>query len=392
MSPQPQSSRHLTSARPQNARHQDARHPHGPSPSSLESLPQIERIRTIRDTMLAEADAIRLASEKASGAAVEAAQRIAACQGSIVLTGVGKAGWIAQKIVATLASTGSPAHFLHPSEAIHGDLGRVQSNDVVIAFSNSGRSEEVVRVCQYLKNQASELIAITATENNPLAEMADLVVPMGNHPEACPNGLAPTSSTTVMLALGDAIAMLASKLNGFAANDFAKFHPGGALGRKLANVDDIMRPIEQCRVAADSLSIREAIRGESSHRRSGAVMLVDADQCLTGIFTDSDLVKLLQQRQEMDLDRNIADVMTRGPVVVQSGQLLGEAVSILSERHLSELPVVDDRNRPLGMIDITDLIAAGDIQPEPKRRSATAPSAPAIIPFSVESTSTKDPS
>lgn len=332
--------------------------------STTETLSTVEQVRMVRETMLAEAEAIRKATEQVSTAAAEAAQRIANCHGNIVLTGVGKAGWIAQKLVATLASTGSPSHFLHPSEAVHGDLGRVRSDDLVLAFSNSGRSEEVVRVCGYLRNQAAGLIAITATAENPIAEMADLVVPMGRHDEACPSGLAPTSSTTVMLALGDAIAMLASKLRGFAAEDFARFHPGGALGRKLASVNDIMRPIEQCRVACDSVSVREAISGANSKRRSGAVMLVNPEDRLTGIFTDSDLVKLLQRRQEQSLDRPVTEAMTHRPVCIHSGESLGSAVELLSQRRISELPVIDENEHPIGMIDVTDLIAAGDIRPD----------------------------
>jgi arabinose-5-phosphate isomerase len=311
--------------------------------------------------MLAESNAIRGAVSFASAAAATAAERVAACTGSVVLTGVGKAGWIAQKVVATLASTGSPSHFLHPSEAIHGDLGRVQRTDLVIAFSNSGRSEEVVRTCEFLKKQAAGLIAITADAKNPLAELADLVVPMGSHREACPNGLAPTTTTSVMLAIGDAIAILASRLRGFGPEDFARYHPGGALGRKLCRVEEVMRGLHECRISLDTLPVRDAIAGTTPDRRSGAVMLVDATHQLTGIFTDSDLVKLLQRRQEDSLDRPIHEVMTRTPICIHSGRPLSEAVSLLSQRHISELPVIGDDGHPLGMIDITDLIAAGDL-------------------------------
>ncbi len=331
------------------------------SNQAIATLSQLERVRIIRDTMRGESDAIRGAVSFASAAAATAAERVAACAGSVVLTGVGKAGWIAQKVVATLASTGSPSHFLHPSEAIHGDLGRVQSTDLVIAFSNSGRSEEVVRTCEFLKKQAAGLIAITADANNPLAELSDLVVPMGYHREACPNGLAPTTTTAVMLAIGDAIAMLASRLRGFGPEDFARYHPGGALGRKLCRVEEVMRGLHECRISLDTLAVRDAIAGTTPDRRSGAVMLVDTTQKLTGIFTDSDLVKLLQRRQEDSLDRPIHEVMTRTPICIHSGRPLSEAVSMLSQRHISELPVISDDGHPLGMIDITDLIAAGDL-------------------------------
>jgi arabinose-5-phosphate isomerase len=197
-----------------------------------------------------------------------------------------------------------------------------------------------------------------------------------------------------MLALGDAIAMLASKMRGFAAADFAKFHPGGALGRKLTSVNEIMRPIDQCRVADDSVTVREAISNGQSHRspkqtpmrRSGAVMLVNSENRLTGIFTDSDLVRLLQERQEQSLDRPIAQAMTRKPVCILRGKSLGSAVELLSQRHLSELPVIDENEHPIGMIDITDLIAAGDVQTGAPRSSEVAPSpqafpSPRVIRF-----------
>lgn len=326
------------------------------------SLSPLERIRSIRDTMLTEASAISRAASIASSAAADAAQWIANGRGCVVVTGVGKAGLIAQKLVATLSSTGSPAHFLHPSEAVHGDLGRVRDVDLVLALSNSGRSEEIVRIAPLLKSQAAGLIAITADADNPLARVADLVVPIGNHAEACPNGLAPTSSTAVMLAVGDAIAVLAGRLRGFSESDFGRFHPGGALGRKLAQVEEVMRPIETCRVSAQSVSIRDAISSGGEGRRVGAVMLTGPDGRLAGIFTDSDLARLLRSRREHNLDDPIEHHMTRTPVSIRAGRRVSEAIEILSSRHLSELPVIDESGRPLGLIDVTDLISAGDVQ------------------------------
>lgn len=339
--------------------------------------------------MQREADAIEDAAVTASTSAAEAAELISQCQGCVVLTGVGKAGLIAQKLVATFASMGTPSHFLHPSEAIHGDLGRVRADDVVIAFSNSGRSEEVVRVCEYLSRQASQLIAITATAENPLAKLANLVVVTGKHAEACPHGLAPTSSTSVMLAVGDAIALLTARMKGFSQEDFAKFHPGGALGRKLTNVDEIMRPLDQCRVVEQTCTIRDAIAA-SSGRRTGAVMLIDESGKLAGIFTDSDLAKLIQRREEMSLDSPIQQHMTRQPTCIASGRRLSEAVTLLSSRHLSELPVIDESGRPLGLIDITDLVAAGDmvttassdiVDPSGEADVESPVDRPSVVPF-----------
>jgi len=318
----------------------------------------LERLRALRQYVAAEADAIHSCAAGLSPSAVRAAELTAECDGCVVITGVGKAGLVGQKLVATLASTGNPAHFLHPSEAVHGDLGRVRENDIVWALSNSGRSEEVVRIAPHLREHCSGLIAITANEDNPLAAAADCVVAIGKHREACPNGLAPTCSTAVMMAVGDAIAMLASQLKQFTSQDFARFHPGGALGRKLASVDQIMRPLDQCRVAGTETTIRDAmVTASKAGRRTGAIMLVDPDGRLAGLFTDSDLARILEQRDDVALDQPIASKMTHHPITAHNGCSLQEAMAILSHRRISELPVIDDDQRPIGLIDITDLVS-----------------------------------
>lgn len=325
-----------------------------------------ERLRTIRQTMQREAAALEQAAGIVGPAAVQAAERSAECRGSVVVTGVGKAGLVGQKLVATLASTGTPAHFLHPTEAVHGDMGRVRSDDLVWALSNSGRSEEVTRIASQLRRQCSGLVSFTAEEDNPLAAAADCRVVYGKHPEACPLGLAPTSSTTVMLAVGDAVAMLTSQLREFNSNQFARFHPGGALGRKLATVDQLMRPLDACRIANRSDTVRHCMTMAGNEtRRTGAVMLTDDNDRLAGIFTDSDLVRLLQTRREESLDQPIDQLMTRDPHCVAPETLLSDAIALLSQRRISELPVVDSERRPLGLIDITDLIALGEINDAP---------------------------
>lgn len=322
----------------------------------------LEGLRTIREVVAAEAAALAAVSHTLGGEAVEAAERIAACSGCVVVTGVGKAGWVGQKLVATLGSTGNRAHFLHPSEAIHGDLGRVGPDDVVIAISNSGRSEEVLKIAPHLRHHSAGLIAMTGNRNNPLAELADLVVPIGDHTEADLLGLAPTTSTTVMMAVGDAIAVWASRLIGFRSTDFARLHPGGSLGHKLAPVNRLMRPLDQCRTALATSTVRETMVATGrTGRRSGAVMLLDAAGRIVGLFTDSDLARLLGNRREDLLDANIAGVMTTQFTKVQSGTLLVEAIEILRERRISELPVVDSGGRPLGLLDITDVISAVDV-------------------------------
>ncbi|KAA1258546.1 Arabinose 5-phosphate isomerase KpsF [Rubripirellula obstinata] len=327
-----------------------------PFPATL-----IERLAAIRQIVADEGHALIATSKSLSPQAVTAAEMTANCQGNVVVTGVGKAGLVGQKLVATLASTGSPAHFLHPTEAIHGDLGRVRDNDVVWALSNSGRSEEVVQIASHLRCHSAGLIAITASDDNPLAAAADVVVAIGKHDEACVHGLAPTTSTTVMMAVGDAIAMLASRLRKFTPQDFAKFHPGGALGKKLANVHQIMRPLAQCRIADQQTTIRQAMVSQTkTGRRTGAIMLVDDNKNLCGIFTDSDLARLLESRDESALDRPIADRMTASPTTVDSDMLLQDAIAMMSKRRISELPVVDADGKPVGLVDITDVIGLAD--------------------------------
>tara|TARA_R110002049_G_scaffold27321_2_gene94227 strand:- start:427840 stop:428925 length:1086 start_codon:yes stop_codon:yes gene_type:complete len=321
----------------------------------------LERLRAIRQTVVAEARALERCATNLNTDAVRAAEMTAACNGCVVVTGVGKAGLVGQKLVATLASTGTPSHFLHPAEAVHGDLGRVRENDLVWAISNSGRSEEVVRIAPHLRAHSQGLIAITATDDNPLAASADCVIAIGSHPEACPNGLAPTSSTAVMMAVGDAVAMLASRLREFTSQDFARFHPGGALGRKLANAQQMMRPLVACRIASQNVTIRQAmVTASKNGRRSGAIMLVDDDQKLSGIFTDSDLARLLETRCDAALDESIRQRMTDNPMTAEPDWPVSEVIAVMSRRRISELPVIDPDRRPLGMLDITDLVAQQD--------------------------------
>ena len=332
---------------------------HGAIPPTL-----LDRLRTIRETVVAEARAIENSAGQLTSEAVRAAEMTAACEGCVVVTGVGKAGLVGQKLVATLASTGTPAHFLHPAEAVHGDLGRVGRHDVVWAISNSGRSEEVVRIAPHLRAHSQGLVAITATDDNPLAACADCVITIGSHAEACPHGLAPTSSTAVMMAVGDAVAMLASRIREFTPQDFARFHPGGALGRKLANAQQMMRPLSACRIASQDVTIRDAmVTASKSGRRSGAIMLVDEAGKLSGIFTDSDLARLLESRCDTALDRPIRDSMTDQPTTAERTWPVSEAIAVMSLRRISELPVIDDRRYPLGMLDITDLVAQQDDTP-----------------------------
>jgi arabinose-5-phosphate isomerase len=309
-----------------------------------------EIIRTEGQTLLALAD--RLGEEFCHAAAL-----IAAARGSVIVSGMGKAGLIGQKIAATFASTGTRSHFLHPSEAIHGDLGRVHAEDVALILSFSGATEEVVRILPPLRDLGAAIIAVTGQSDSPLAKQAAITLDLGSISEACPLGLAPTASTTAMLALGDALALVLSRMRGFSSTDFARFHPGGSLGRKLLKVEEAMRPLNQCRVALATQSLRETLVGQSRPgRRTGAIMIVDEAGLLVGIFTDSDLARLLEANRDAAIDGPLADVMTRSPATVTAGELLSAACDMLSHRKISELPVVDQAGKPLGLIDITDVV------------------------------------
>lgn len=325
------------------------------TPAGFDAAMRLEKARRI---MRHEADAIVEIAESLGESFSEAVAMLLDCCGCVILSGIGKAGWVAQKLSATLASTGTPSHFLHPAEAIHGDLGRVKSGDTVVMFSQSGETEEVVRILPSLKQSGARLIAVTATQDSTLARHADLVLTLGKRKEADLLNLAPSTSTTAMLALGDALALVVSAERGFRAEHFAKYHPGGSLGRKLSLVDEYMRPITECRMAPDSETVREIfMRHRIPGRRSGAVILHDAQGRLSGIFTDSDLAKLFESRNDERLDRPIAEVMTVTPQLVTLGSNMLEAVAVMARRKISELPVIDENRVPVGLLDITDVVA-----------------------------------
>jgi arabinose-5-phosphate isomerase len=315
-----------------------------------------------------EAAALAALAQSLSGGSLaddfrRATRLVLACRGSVIVSGMGKAGLVGQKICATLASTGTRSHYLHPGEAVHGDLGRVHADDLVLMLSYSGRTEEVVRLLPLLADMHVPVLAMTGRRQSPLGQAAAALLHVDVLEEACPLGLAPSTSTTAMLALGDALALVVSRARGFTADDFARYHPGGSLGLALTSVEQAMRPVAECRVARVDERLREAlISHRKPGRRSGAIMVVDADGRLAGIFTDSDLARLLEQGRDTQLDGPIGQVMTRGPATVTSGTRVSAACEILSQRKISELPVLDAQGRPLGMLDITDLV--GEIPAE----------------------------
>ena len=279
-------------------------------------------------------------------------------QGNLIVTGMGKAGLIGQKLAATFASTGTRAQFLHPAEAIHGDLGRVSADDVVFVLSQSGETEEVVQLLPSLAKVGVPLLALTASSRSTLGRRADITLELGKLQEACFLGLAPSTSTTAMLALGDALALVVSRLKGFTEEDFALNHPGGSLGRKLSLVEDYMRDLSECRIAGVESSIRQVlVECTRPGRRTGAIMLIEESGNLVGLFTDSDLVRLLESRKETALDQPISEAMITSPTVVSLGDRMSAAIEILTEHKISELPVVDESGRPAGLIDVTDVLS-----------------------------------
>jgi len=266
---------------------------------------------------------------------------------------------VGRKTAATLASTGTRAFPLHPGEAVHGDLGQVRAGDVVLAFSQSGETEELLRILPSARRLGAALVAVTARADSSLGRAADVCVALGPIPEACPLGLAPSASTTAMMAVGDALALLVARMREFTAEDFARYHPAGNLGRKLTRVEDVMRTGRDVRTAAPGETVRQAIvRLAGPRRRSGAVLVRDDRGVLLGIFTDSDLARLFEKRREDGLDRPIAEVMTANPLRAEVGAMLGDAVELMKSRKISELPVVDSEGRLLGLVDVTDLIGA----------------------------------
>ena len=321
------------------------------------SAAELETLDFARDALLSESRAILSQIERLDRRFCAAVELLTTCSGSVVVTGMGKAGLIGRKISATLSSTGTPSHFLHPAEAFHGDLGTVRPDDVVLALSYSGETEELSQILAPLRSRSIPIVSIVSTAASSLGRASTLVLEIGSIEEADALRLAPSSSAAAMLAVGDALALAASRRRKFRAEDFAKFHPGGSLGRRLSRVDDLMRPLSQCRIASDALSIREIfVSCRKPGRRVGAILLTDDEGRLTGVFTDADLAKLFETRDADFFDRPIRDAMTRFPSVVRSGALMSEALATLSSRKISELPVLDERGVPLGVLDVTDLV------------------------------------
>jgi arabinose-5-phosphate isomerase len=310
-----------------------------------------------REILRVEAEAIQSVAGRLGSDFAAAVRAVADCEGHVVVTGMGKAGLVGQKISATFASTGTPSIFLHPAEAHHGDLGRVLPKDVVLMLSNSGGTEELVRLIPSIRQIGAHLVAFTASRESPVGANADIVVELGKLEEACPLGLAPSASTTALLALGDALALCVLETRGFDKDRFAFFHPAGELGRKLLRVSEVMRSGERNPTVSEDTPLTAAI-ASITKARAGAICIVAPDGRLSGIFTDGDLRRAMGRNPAL-LSARIGEVMTRNPKTITGDRLASEALRVLRELKIDELPVVGPQGDPVGMVDVQDLLDVG---------------------------------
>ena len=315
-------------------------------------------IKSAKKVLMNESKAIAKLVNKLNSDFGKVISLITKSAGRTIVTGMGKPGFIAQKVSATLSSTGTPSLYLHPAEALHGDLGRVTKEDVIIAFSNSGETEEVIKLLPIIKKIGAKLVAVTGNIKSTLAKNSDFVIDSSVDNEACPMGLAPTTSTTAMLALGDAIAVALLEKKKFQPKDFALYHPGGSLGKRLLlNVGDIMRKKSETPIVKENTKIRNVLL-KITKLRAGSAVIVDSKGKLIGIFTDGDLRRHLDDGKDI-LNRRVSDVMTKLPVTITADKLAAEGFDILRDKKIDEMPVVDAIGRPVGMLDVQDILKAG---------------------------------
>lgn len=311
-----------------------------------------------RQVIQAEAQAIMAVTPIVDESFASACRMIYDCSGSCIVSGIGKAGIIGQKISATLASTGTPSHFLHPAEAVHGDLGRLRKNDVVMVLSYGGETDEVTRLINLVKQLDIQLIAVTGERNTTLCKHSDVALCMGQMNEACPLGVAPSVSTTCMLAVGDAIALTVMKARNFGVEDYVRFHPGGSLGARLMTVEQSMmfRPGEKLPVVNVANTMKQLLVKTGQIKRHGAVMVVGEDGKLAGIITDADLRRLMAKHGLEAFEFKAGNVMTPNCKKIRADALAAEATAIFHKYRIDDLPVVDANDKPVGLIDVQDIV------------------------------------
>jgi arabinose-5-phosphate isomerase len=321
----------------------------------------------VESALRAEKDAIERVATMVSAASADwtaAIDLLATCDGHVVVSGMGKSGLIGAKISATLSSLGRPSHTLHPAEAVHGDLGRIRRGDIALLLSYSGETEEIVALASILRADEVPCIGISRDGSGSLGRLCQAHIALGDVTEACPLQLAPTASTTAMLAVGDALALAASRRRDFDSDAFHRHHPGGMLGAGLRPIIEILRfkVGENVAVASDSGSVEQALAAAGSGRRTGAILLVNASGALSGIFTDGDLRRLVNADGAEGLSRPIRDVMTADPGHLNADSLVQDAVRLVRERRVDEIPVIDAKGHPVGILDVQDLIAMKAVQ------------------------------
>jgi arabinose-5-phosphate isomerase len=318
-------------------------------------------LHAARQVFADESAALVQMGERLGSSFEDAVQLLLNCNGRVVVTGVGKSGAIGRKMASTFASTGTPALFLQASEGLHGDLGMVAPGDVLVALSYSGRTDDLLAILPVVKSMGVPVIALTGNTQSFLADHADAVLDVGVTKEACPLNLAPTSSTTAALAMGDALAICVMDQRKFSSDDFARFHPGGTLGRGLTlRVADLMRTESRLAILTEEITLRQALAA-ITEAVTGAAIIVNADGKLSGYLTDGDVRRLLVHSQNADelLRQNVAKIMTRSPLAFSPGQLALEAMRSLQERGVDDAPVVDENNTPVGLLDVQELLRAG---------------------------------
>jgi len=315
-------------------------------------------IKRAKEVLKIEAEAISGLIKRIDKNFQKAADLLSACKGRIVVTGMGKGGIIGRKVSATLSSIGKPSLWLHPAEAIHGDLGRVIKEDVVLAISNSGQTEEILRLLPTIKKIGVRLISLTGNTKSTLAKNSDVTLDISVRKEACPLGLVPTASTTAMLAMGDALAMAVLEKKGLKREEFAFYHPGGSLGKKiLFKVKDIMRTGRANPIVKEDALVKDVLLAITS-ARAGSATIVNKKGRLAGIFTDGDLRRHLEQDPNLSI-RKIKKVMTKNPAVIKEEKLAAEALRLLQGKKIDEIPVVNAKGKPVGLLDVQDLLKAG---------------------------------
>jgi arabinose-5-phosphate isomerase len=320
-------------------------------------LPSKTALELAKQVLAIEAEAVQGLAARLGQSFLDAVALLLNCKGRVVVSGIGKSGHIARKIASTMASTGTPAYFVHPAEASHGDIGMIARDDVLIALSNSGESEELLTILPLLRRQGAHLIAITGNANSALAREADVHLDARVDREACPLNLAPTASTTAALALGDALAIALLDAKGFGAEDFARSHPGGALGQRLlTHVRDVMRTGEDVPSVPQSAGFSEALQ-EMTKKRMGMTVVLDAAGRVSGVFTDGDLRRKLAEVDDI-MAMRIGDIMTRKPRTIGPDKLAVEAVQIMEEHKVNQLLVVSDEGKLVGALNMHDLFRA----------------------------------